>query len=131
MLDGLTNELFHGFYLLGQTLHVVAYLLSGNLRIDLRAADAGVSHHLRQGLNRHAVGEADGGGIRVTALVPGHVLVDTALLGDGLNAVSAMGIAGDGQQPSALSHAAVLLNDMLGNVKQADVRLLLEQVGKG
>ena len=82
-----------------------------------------MAHHLRQGLNRHTVGEADGGGIRVAALVPGDVLVDAALLGDCFDAVSAMGIAGDGQQPSVFCHAAVLLDDVLGHVEQADVRL--------
>ena len=36
---------FTGLYLLGQAFHVVAYLLGGYFRIDLRAADAGVAHH--------------------------------------------------------------------------------------
>lgn len=123
MLDGLTNELLHGLYLLGQAFHVVAYLLGGNLRINLRAADAGVTHHLRQGFNRHAVGEADGGGIRVAALVPGDVLVDAAKFGYRLDAVLAVPITWDGQQPSVFCHAAVLLDDVLGHVEQADVRL--------
>lgn len=55
--------------------------------------------------------------------MPGDVLIDAAKFGDCLDAVSAMGIAGDGQQPSALSHAAVLLNDVPRHVEQADVRL--------
>lgn len=55
--------------------------------------------------------------------MPGDVLADTALLGNNLDAVSAMGIAGNEQQPSALRHAAVLLDDVPWHVKQADVRL--------
>ena len=55
--------------------------------------------------------------------MPGDVLVDAAKFGDCLDAVSTMGIAGDGQQPSAVRHAAVLLNDVPRHVEQADVRL--------
>ena len=123
MLDGLTNELLHGLYLLGQAFHVVAYLFGGNLRINLRAADAGVAHHLRQGFNRHAVGEADGGGIRVAALVPGDVLVDAAKFGHRLDAVLAVPITWDGQQPSVFCHTSVLLDDVPWYVEQADIRL--------
>ena len=94
----MANELFHRFYLLGETFHVVTHLLRSNLGIYLRAANTGVSHHLRQGLYRHAVREADGGRIAVTALVPRDVLVDSAQLGYRLDAVPAIGITGDGKQ---------------------------------
>lgn len=59
----------------------------------------------------------------MTPLVPGDVLVDAAKFGDCLDAVSTMGITGDGQQPSAVRHAAVLLNDVPWHVEQTDVRL--------
>lgn len=80
-----------------------------------------MSHHLGQGFYRHAVGEADGGRIAMTALVPGDIFVDTAFLGDDLDAVSTMGIAGDGQKSAVLRHAAILLDDVPWHVQQADI----------
>ena len=53
--------------------------------------------------------------------MPGDILVDTASLGDDLDAVSTMGIAGDGQKPAVLRHATILLNDVPWHVQQADI----------
>lgn len=57
----------------------------------------------------------------MSSLVPGDILVDTASLGDDLDAVSTMGIAGDGQKPAVLRHAAILLDDVPWHVQQADI----------
>ena len=44
LLNGLTNETLHQFYLLGQILNVITYLLGCNLRIDLSAPYACMPH---------------------------------------------------------------------------------------
>lgn len=59
----------------------------------------------------------------MSCTVPGDVLVDAAKFGYRLDAVLAVPITWDGQQPSVFCHTSVLLDDVLGHVEQADVRL--------
>lgn len=49
--------------MLREFLHVAAHFLGGNLRIDLRRADATVAQHLRERFDRHVVRQADRRGI--------------------------------------------------------------------
>ena len=101
------------------------YLLSdqsGRTRIDLRRADAAVSQHLRERFDRYVVRQADRRGIGMAAHVPRYVLLDTASLRYGLNAVFTIIIAWNGQQLISLGHAVVLLDDMLGDIQQSDIR---------
>ena len=54
--------------------------------------------------------------------VPRYVFLDTASLRYGLNAVFAVIVTRNGQEPSVGCHITVLFDDMLGNVQQSDVR---------
>lgn len=53
--------------------------------------------------------------------MPGYVFRDAAFLGNDLDSVPAMIIAGNGQKPAVLCHAAILLDDMPGHFQQTDV----------
>lgn len=54
--------------------------------------------------------------------MPRYVFLDTASLRYGLNAVLAVIVTRNGQEPSVGCHIAVLLDDMLGDVQQPDIR---------
>ena len=54
--------------------------------------------------------------------MPRYVFLDTASLRYGLNAVFTIIVTRNGQQLVSLGHAVVLLDDMLGDVQQPDIR---------
>ena len=117
----MTNKALHLLDTLREFLHVAAHFLGGNLRIDLRRADAAVSQHLRECLDRYIVRQTHRRSIGMAAHVPRYVFLDTAPLCYDLNAVLAVGIARYRQQFSILGHALVFLDDMLRNVQQSDI----------
>lgn len=53
--------------------------------------------------------------------MPRYVFLDTASLRYGLNAVLAVIVTRNGQEPSVGCHIAVLFDDMLGDVQQPDI----------
>ena len=53
--------------------------------------------------------------------VPCDVLGDAATLGDGSNSVQAGHVMGDGEYPAVFTQSPVLVDNPLGDVKQADV----------
>ena len=117
----MTNKALHLLDTLREFLHIAAHFLGCNLRIDLRRADAAVSQHLRERFDRYVVRQADRRGIGMAAHVPRYVFLDTASLRYGLNAVLAVIVTRNGQEPSVGCHIAVLFDDMLGDVQQPDI----------
>ena len=118
----MTNKALHLLDTLREFLHVAAHFLGGNLRIDLRRADAAVSQHLRERFDRYVVRQADRRGVGMAAHVPRYVFLDAAYLRYGLNAVLTIIIAWNGQELSVGRHIAVLLDNMLGDIQQSDIR---------
>lgn len=108
----MTNKALH----LREFLHVAAHFLGGNLRIDLRRADATVAQHLRECFDRYVVRQADRRGVGMAGRVLRDVFLDTASLRYGLNAVLAVIVTRNGQEFSIGHHIAVLLDDMLGDI---------------
>lgn len=58
----------------------------------------------------------------MSCLVPRYVFLDAAYLRYGLNAVLTIIIAWNGQELSVGRHIAVLLDNMLGDIQQSDIR---------
>lgn len=58
----------------------------------------------------------------MSCAMPRYVFLDAASLRYGLNAVFTIIVAWNGQELSVGRHIAVLLDDMLGNVQQSDIR---------
>lgn len=110
----------HAPGLLREFPEVPAYLLVGYLRIDLRGAYTGMPHHFADGLNRHAVGEADLGRIGMPCHIVGQTAVQPAYLPDDFQATAQTAGGRHMEQLTARALPPVLLYYPQRNIQQFD-----------
>ena len=80
-----------------------------------------MSEHGTDGFNGYAVGEEYRRGCRMTALVPSDMLGYATSFSHGTDTAKACVIMRYGEYPAVFTQPAILVDDSLGDVKQADV----------
>ncbi len=109
------------FDTLREFLHVAVRFFRRNFCVNLRCANAPVSQHLQERLDRYVVRQADGCNIAVVTHVARAVLFDTAFLRYCFDTVLAVGVIQTGRAACSLRSYLLFLDDMFGYIQQSDI----------